>query len=83
MMVFSHIERFLVGMYNKLQHIKYGPNIISTKINDNVYIIDLLDNKSISRTFNMSHIYPFYDDQSLYPKLEDDLRSLLQVERLT
>jgi hypothetical protein len=37
---------------------------------------------SISRTFNVSNIYHFYDDQPLYSELGHDSRSnLSQVER--
>lgn len=81
-MVLFHNKRFLVGSYSKLQQKKYGLYIVLTKISDNVYVIDLPDNMSISRTFNVSYIYYFYDDQPLYPKLRDDSTSLLQVEGL-
>jgi hypothetical protein len=47
------------------------------KISNNAYIIDLLNNMGISRTFNMSGTYLFYDDQPLYPELGDDSRSSL------
>lgn len=81
-MVFFHKKRFPMGSYSKLQQKKYGLYIVLTKISDNVYVIDLPDNMSISRTFNVSYIYYFYDDQPLYPKLRDDSTSLLQVEGL-
>lgn len=78
-MVFFHNKRFSMGSYSKLQQKKYGLYTVLAKISDNVYVIDLPD---YSRTFNVSYIYYFYDDQPLYPKLRDDSTSLLQVEGL-
>ena len=51
-------------------------NIVK-KISKNVYIIDLLDNMSIFKTFNVLEIYSFYDDQLFYTYLGDALRSSL------
>jgi hypothetical protein len=50
-------ERFLMRLYSKLWSKKYVLYTIINKINDNIYIINLLNNMGIFIIFNVFDIY--------------------------
>lgn len=62
--VFLHKDRFLVVTYNKLQPSKYDTFKATQKINDNTYMVALIDSINISNNFNVVgiHMYQEYED---------------------
>ncbi|PKU59924.1 hypothetical protein MA16_Dca019626 [Dendrobium catenatum] len=52
-------ERLPAGGYSKLGKRKWGPFPISKKINDNAYVVDLLEEFNTSHTFNVADIYAY------------------------
>lgn len=58
---------------------KYGPFKVVRKINNNVYVIDLLVELNILKTFNVSDLFEFHTDTPLYP--EHSRASSSQLEK--
>ncbi|GKV50245.1 hypothetical protein SLEP1_g56957 [Rubroshorea leprosula] len=81
-MVLLKKERYPASTYNKLLPRKYGPYKILKKINNNAYVVDLPTSMSISRTFNVVDIFPYFvSSESLYPADVDDNSSLLHIRQ--
>jgi hypothetical protein len=69
-MVHLRKERLPTGTSRKLNNKKFGPCKILKKINDNAYVIDLLEDLAISLTFNFVDIFEYF----LPKELEINLR---------
>ena len=67
-MVYLHKERISAGSYTKLKPRKYGPFKIVKKISDNTYVMGLLNNMAMSKTFNVVDLYAYYPTKQLYPE---------------
>lgn len=57
--VFLRMERFPVGNDNKLPACKYSLFKVTWKINDNAYVVALLNFMNISNTSNVTEIHEY------------------------
>ena len=65
-----------MSTYSKLQSKKYGSYHIVKKINDNAYVVAILDSMGISKTFNAVDIFLYYSsEEPLYLDVLSNSRS--------
>lgn len=62
-MVYLRKERFPASSYNKLKQRKFGPCPVLKKLGPNAYRLELPQGLSISPVFNVSDLYPYYEEE--------------------
>jgi len=66
-MVYLRRERITARAYNKLKSKKYESFKIVKNISYNAYVVDLLSDMAMSKTFNMADLYEYHPTEQLYP----------------
>ena len=56
-MVFLKKEGLVIWKYKKLQPKKYGPHKFPKKTTDNAYVIDLLNDLGVSKSFKITYLH--------------------------
>lgn len=64
-MAYLHKNNFPARTYGKLKSRKYGPFRIKRKINDNAYMVELLEDMAISNTFNVVDLFAYHPDEPM------------------
>ena len=65
-MMYLQTEIIPASAYNKFKLKAYGPLKIVKKISDNAYIMDLPNNMTMSKKFNVADLYTNHTTKQLY-----------------
>jgi hypothetical protein len=57
------MDNYQPGLPKKMKNKMYGPCEIIKKINDNAYVVDIIDNLAISLSFNVANIFEYFSPE--------------------